>query len=285
MNTPADSPSAPGEDLYTPPALDMPPRRVVSLVPSLTESLFDLDLGNRLIAVTDYCTRPPEGVRALPKVGGTKTPDVARIIALQPDLVLMNDEENRLEDAQALQAAGIPIWVTGPRTVQDALNLLWQMMEVFDHAVMAPRVREIERACDFTRLAAQANAPARVFAPIWRDPWMTFNASTYAHDVLVVCGGYNVFAGSADRYPVVTLDEVVAAQPEIVLLPDEPYPFSEADAAEFTGLDIPAARHGRIYRLDGSLLTWHGTRVAYALRDLPGLLMRGGFDEHAHDHP
>lgn len=273
------------DDLYAPPALDFPPRRVVSLVPSLTESLFDLGLGDRLIAVTEYCTRPANGVQALPKVGGTKTPAVERIIALQPDLVLMNDEENRLEDAQTLQAAGIPLWITGPRTVQDALNLLWQIMEVFDDAVMAPRVREIERAYDITRLAAQASEPVRVFAPIWRNPWMTFNASTYAHDVLRVCGGYNVFAGSALRYPTVTLDEVVAAQPEIVLLPDEPYPFCDADIAEFSGLDIPAAHHGRIYRLDGSLLTWHGTRVAYALRDLPGLLMRGGFDDHTHAHP
>lgn len=285
MTTPANSFDPEAEGLFAPPLLDYPPRRVISLVPSLTESLFDLGLGDRLIAVTDYCTRPAAGVSTLPKVGGTKTPVLERIIALHPDLVMMNDEENRREDAEALHKAGVPLWITGPRTVQDVLNLLWQIMEVFDYAVMAARVREIERVYDVTRLAAEASKAVRVFVPIWRDPWMTFNADTYAHDVLRVCGGYNVFAGSTLRYPSVTLDEVVAAQPEMILLPDEPYPFSDADVAEFTGLEIPAARLGHIYRLDGSLLTWHGTRVAYALRDLPGLLMRGGLDDHAHHHP
>jgi ABC-type hemin transport system substrate-binding protein len=152
------------DDLYAPPALDFPPRRVVSLVPSLTESLFDLGLGDRLIAVTEYCTRPAAGVLSLPRVGGTKTPNVEHIIALQPDLVLMNDDENRLEDAQALQAAGIPLWITGPRTVQDALNLLWQIMEVFDDAAMTPRVREIERA-----YARQIGANEYLQKPITRE--------------------------------------------------------------------------------------------------------------------
>lgn len=261
------------------PPLIQPPRRVVSLVPSLTESLFDLDLGDRLVAVSDYCTRPAERLGGLPRVGGPKTPDVARIVTLQPDLVLLNDEENRREDAEALAAAGIPLWVTGPRTVLDAIRLLWQIMDVFDHPLMIPRVREIERAYDYTLAAARASTPVRVFVPIWRDPWMTFSAETYAGDMLRVCGGENVFAqgagGSAARYPQITLDDVLAAQPEVILLPDEPYPFSQDDAAELARLDLPAARFGRIYSIDGSLLMWHGTRAAYALRDLPLLLMGG----------
>jgi ABC-type Fe3+-hydroxamate transport system substrate-binding protein len=262
--------------MSAPPALP-PPRRVVSLVPSLTESLFDLDLGDRLIAISDRCTRPAEGLEALPRVGGSKTPVIAQIVALRPDLVLLNDEENRREDAQALAAAGIPLWVTGPRTVLDAITLLWQIMELFDHTVMVPRVREIERAYDYTLAAARTARPAPVFVPIWRDPWMTFSAQTYAGDMLRVCGGANVFAagvaGDSARYPQITLDEVTAAQPEVILLPDEPYPFSQGDVAELARLDLPAARFQRIYSIDGSLLMWHGTRAAYALRDLPLLLM------------
>lgn len=280
------------------PDLDAVPQRVVSLVPSLTESLFDLDLGDRLIAVTDYCVRPAKGVESLPKVSGPKNPDLDRIINLNPDLVLLNDEENRREDAAALQSANIPVWVTGPRTVFDALNVLWAIMDVFEHTVMVPRVREIERAYDYTLGASRAETPVSVFAPIWRDPWMTFNADTYVHDILRVCGGANVFAGrerqfplEADlgqtdplpdddprvagrdrRYPRITLDEVIDAQPDVVLLPDEPYAFDENDAELFWSLDIPAAHTGRIHRVDGSLLTWHGTRIAYALRDLPPLL-------------
>jgi ABC-type Fe3+-hydroxamate transport system substrate-binding protein len=250
--------------------VDYVPQRVISLVPSMTESLFDLDLGSRVIGVTDNCTRPEEKVHALPKVGGTKNPDIARIILMKPDLVLMNDEENRKADSEALKAAGVPIWVTGPRTVFEALNLLWDMMGVFDHGVMSVRVHEIERAYDYTQAASKVHQPVRVFAPTGRDPWVTFNADTYAHDLLRICGGQNVFA----EHQPLTLDEVVAVEPEVILLPDEPYAFSESDAQELYRLNIPAAENGQIYIMDGTLLTWHGTRLAYALRDLPPLLLR-----------
>ncbi len=285
--------------------LAMPPQRVVSLVPSLTEALFDLDLGDRIVAITDYCTRPANRLHSILRVGGTKNPDVARIIALQPDMVLLNDEENRREDAAALHDANVPIWVTGPRTIFDALNLLWNIMAVFDHGTMSLRVREIERAYDYNLAVSQTITPVRVFAPIWRDPWMTFNHATYAHDVVRICGGLNVFAdrerqfpleadlgqaapypdddqrvaGQDRRYPRITLDEVMAEQPEVVLLPDEPYAFGAAEADEFRALDIPAAHNERIHLIDGDLLTWYGTRVAYALRDLPALLM-GDTDPH-----
>src|SRR5690349_13852665 len=112
--------------------VDYVPQRVVSLVPSVTESLFDLNIGRRVVGVTDYCTRPADGVRNLPKLGGTKNPDIQGILALHPDLVIMNREENRPEDADALQAAGVPVWVTHPDTVREALNLLWSIMDVFE---------------------------------------------------------------------------------------------------------------------------------------------------------
>ncbi len=275
------------------------PRRVVSLVPSVTESLFDLNLGDRLIAVTDYCIHPAEQVARLPKIGGTKNPDIERIIAFRPDLVIANREENRREDVEGLQAAGIPVWVTFPRTVREAFNLLWNLMEVFDEPSMVERVRAMEWALDWQeRLTAQRDNFVRVFAPIWLDPLMTFNADTYAHDLLQVCGAQNVFGerdrlyplqadlgqaeayppddprvqGRDKRYPRVTLDEVTAAQPDVILLPSEPFPFGEEQVSLFSALDVPAARDGRILLVDGSLLTWHGTRVARALATLPGFL-------------
>lgn len=274
-----------------------PPRRVVSLVPSVTESLFDLGVGDRLIAVTDFCTYPEEGVARLPRVGGTKNPDIARIVAMQPDLVIVNQEENRREDAEALQAAGIPVWVTFPHTVREAFNLLWSIMDVFDDASMVERVRAMEWTCDWLE-RIEHDPPCKVFAPIWFDPLMTFNADTYAHDLLRICGGENVFAererqyplkadlgeaeplaaddpraaGRDTRYPRVTLAEVEAAQPDVILLPNEPYPFLERHTLIFSALDIPAARTGRIRLIDGSLLTWHGTRVGRALSEIPGLL-------------
>ncbi len=274
-----------------------PPQRVVSLVPSVTESLFELGLGDRLIAITDYCVHPATEVARLPRVGGTKNPDISRIIALQPDLVMMNQEENRREDAETLQAAGIPVWVTFPKTVRDAFNLLWSIMDVFDNGTMIERVRAMEWSLDWLE-RVEHDPPIRVFVPIWLDPLMSFNSDTFAHDLLRVCGGSNVFAererqfplkadlGEAQplaeddprvigrdlRYPRVTLAEVEAAQPDVILLPSEPFLFEEAHKAIFSALDIPAARSGRIYLVDGSLLTWHGTRMGRAFSVIPALL-------------
>ncbi len=281
--------------------VSQPPRRVVSLVPSVTESLFDLSLGDRLVAVTDYCIHPAEDVARLPRIGGTKNPDVRRIVELAPDLVIANQEENRKEDVLALEAAGVPVWVTFPRTVSDAVNLLWNIMHVFDEPVMVPRVRLIEQTLDWVRRLGEqylAARPQRVFVPIWLEPLMTFNADTYAHDLLRVCGVVNVFgerqrryplradlgeaepyapddpqvAGRDTRYPRVTWEEVVAAQPDLILLPDEPFAFNETHIALFAGLEVPAARNGRVIMVDGSLLHWHGTRLARALVTLPALL-------------
>ncbi len=278
--------------------VDYVPQRVVSLVPSITESLFDLNIGSRVVGVTDYCTRPAEFVRRLPKVGGTKNPGIQTILALHPDLVIMNQEENRKADAEALAAVGVPTWITHPNTVREALDLLWAIMDVFEEPSMVPRVRLIEVTYEWTLGVTRELPPKRAFVPIWRDPWMTFNRETYIHDLLRVVGVDNVFAdrtrlfplkadlgeaeplaaddprvaGRDDRYPRISLDEVIAAQPELVLLPDEPYVFAQSDVKELSGLDIPAAKNNQILLVDGSLLTWHGTRIAYALRDLPPLL-------------
>lgn len=241
------------------------PQRVVSLAPSITETLFDLDLGERLIARTNYCVRPADKVQSIPSVGGTQNPDIQAIVQLQPELVILSDVENRREDADALKSSGIPIWVTGPRTVFDTLNLLWTIMHVFDHAAMVPRVREIERAYDYTWGAAQLQEPVRVLVPMWQDGWITFNAQTYAHDILRTCGGYNVFAEREQTYARITLEEVVATHPEVMLFPDT---LAEQQVESLRGLDIP-----RVYRVDSSLITWPGTRTGYALRDLPSLLV------------
>lgn len=281
-----------------PKPVDYVPQRVVSLVPSFTESLFALQLGDRVVGVTDYCVRPAANVMNLPKVGGTKNPDIERIISLRPDLVIMNEEENRREDADALEKAGIPIWKTAPNTIAEAINLLWETMEIFEKGDMVPMVRLIEQKWDVTRLAMENERPVRTFIPIWRDPWMTGNQYTYMHDVMANFGMINVFAErdrqfplaadlgegdalSADdprvqdrdtRYPRVTLEEIEAAQPELVLLPDEPYTFNEDDAAAFDDLDIPAVKLNNIYLTDGSLLLWHGTRFTYALSHFPPVL-------------
>ena len=156
-----------------------------------------------MVGITDYCIYPKEGVARLPRIGGTKNPDVKRIIELAPDLVIANQEENRKEDVLALEAAGIPVWVTFPRTLADAFNLLWNIMHIFDEPVMVPRVRLMEQTVDWSahQRTKIEESPCRVFVPIWLDPLMTFNADTYIHDLLRVCGAANVFADRDRQYP------------------------------------------------------------------------------------
>lgn len=278
--------------------VDEPPNTVVSLVPSVTESMFDINLGSRLVGRTDYCVYPEGAVDSIPTIGGTKNPDVQRIIALKPDLVLANYEENRKEDVEALRAADIPVWVTFPRTVPDVFTLLWNIMYLFEETTMAPRVRLIEQSYDLVlNLSEGREHRPTVFVPIWYQPLMTFNKDTYTHDLLRVLGGDNVFAErtrhyplAADlgteealpadderlqnrdtRYPRVTFEEVEAANPDIILLPSEPFAFTQEHLPLFQQLDVPAAKHGRVHLVDGSLLTWHGTRIAHALQQLPAL--------------
>ena len=270
------------------------PRRVVSLVPSVTESLFVLGLGQYIVGITDYCVHPADNVKSIPKVGGTKNPDIQKIIGLRPDLVIVNNEENRIEDAKALNAAGLRIWETGPRTVAEAINILWDIVGIFDETQMVPRIQLIDRLFDMQSQAAASERRLKTFVPIWKDPWMTFNQDTYIHDLLFHIGADNIFADrerqfplSADlgqtkpnsstekrdvRFPRITLEEMIKLQPELILLPTEPYAFSEDDAKILYEYDIPAAKAGNIYVIEGSLITWHGTRIAMTLNELPPLI-------------
>jgi len=289
------------DHIYTQEHLELPINgpvsRIVSLVPSMTESLFDLGLGEFVVGVTDYCIHPADQLADLPRIGGTKKVNIQRIVDLRPELVIANQEENTKRDVEALQAAGIPVWVTFPKTIADVFNILWNIMYAFEETTMVPRIRLIEYTYDrVLNMSEQKEeeAPCHVFAPIWYDPLMTFNAETYAHDVLRVVGGTNVFAerkrlyplaadlGEAPpaaseeehdtRYPRITLDEVEQAKPDVILLPSEPFTFTEEHIPIFAKLDVPAAKNNRIHLIDGALLTWHGTRVAYALNELPLLM-------------
>jgi ABC-type Fe3+-hydroxamate transport system substrate-binding protein len=245
--------------------------RIVSLVPSLTESLFDLGAGGRVVGRTDYCIHPPDQTANIPPIGGTKNPDLGAILALRPDLVLMDQDENRRADADALLSAGARVFATAPHSVQEALNLLWNLAVLLDITAQAgPCIQTIERAYDWAWGAIESAPPVRVFCPIWRDPWMTFNADTYAHDLLRICGAENVFAGHKKRYPHITLDEVAQRTPDLILLSSEPFAFSMNDVSAVTG--HPALAKKPVRQVDGSLLFWPGTRLARALAQLPPLL-------------
>ena len=234
--------------------------RIVSLCPSLTELVFDLGRGPDLVGITEWCVHPRGAVDVVEKVGGTKTPDVARIAALAPDLVLMNDEENRREDFEALRKAGLrvhsslPVDVPGTAAMVRAIGAAVEARE--RGAAIAA---DIERRAERVRAAA-AGRPRVPFAYlIWRKPWMSVNGDTYASALLELAGGRNVFGAKSERYPEITAEELGAARPELVLLCTEPFHFQERHVDELAGLTgLPRDR----FRVaDGEYLSWHGSRT------------------------
>lgn len=249
------------------------PERIVSLVPSLTEYLFFLGAGERVVGLTDFCIAPAAGtpwvVAAKPRLRGTKNPDLAAIIALRPDLVLLNKEENRERDLLALEAAGLAAYVTDIETVAAARAALDRIAGLIGcQSAAAPLLAEIdaELAVCATQGVPASGPPRRVAAAIWRDPWMLVGAGTYAHDLLRICGGRNVAAGLDGRYPRVSLDQLAGLGAELLLLPDEPYRFGPADLPAVAGLA------GSALLCDGALLTWYGPRLPQALRHWRHLL-------------
>ena len=239
------------------------PQRLVSLVPSLSEVLWWWHLTDRLVGVTDWCVAPPRAFDAARRVRGTKNPDVAAIAALEPDLVIANEEENRELDVRRLRAEGLDVYVTRVRTVAGAADSLARLGRALGVGPAGEALRRsILRALD--RLPRSVR-PLPTFCPVWRDPWMATGAATFAGDLLARCG-FEVVPGDGDgRYPTVELDEVAAAEPEVVLLPDEPYAFEPDDRATFAGW--PA----RARLVDGTALTWWGPRTPDGIGDLARL--------------
>jgi ABC-type Fe3+-hydroxamate transport system substrate-binding protein len=239
------------DDMGTPFTPARRPRRVVSLVPSLTEAVA-ASAPHLLVGATKYCTHPA-GLD-VPRIGGSKYPSIAEILALRPDVVLANAEENRREDADALRAAGIHLWVTFPRTVDVALDSLGRMFDALDVAHPA-WLTDAGRAW-----ATPSPRRGSAVIVVWRRPWVVVGPDTFASDILNRLGVTNVFHEAVERYPRPTVEEIRAHAPDVVVLPDEPYAFTPQDGPEaFDGL--PCAL------VSGRHLTWYGPSLADA-RDI-----------------
>ncbi|WP_220182875.1 helical backbone metal receptor [Sphaerisporangium album] len=243
------------DDLGLPVPLPARVRRVVSLVPSLTESIAATAPG-LLVGATDWCSHP--GDLDVTRVRGTKNPDVAAVIALAPDLVVANEEENRVPDLDALRGAGVPVWVTVVRTLDDALSSLRRMLTGAMGLPEPPWLTAAERAW---RAAGDVPGTRRAVIPVWRKPWMVAGRDTFLGDVLLRLGVENIYAGHPERYPKIPLPELLAAAPDLVVLPDEPYRFTADDGPGFFP-GVPAAL------VSGRHLTWYGPSLAEA----PGVL-------------
>ena len=252
----------------------MPPRRIVSLCPSITETLIDLGLSDRIVGVTRFCIHPAEVVAKLPKVGGTKDPDIEAILAAKPDLVFMNAEENRKEDHERL-AGAVEVHVSEPRRVRDVPALLRHLAEITGREGGHQRAAELEEALG--KLAeARAAHPRRKFTfayMIWKKPWMTVSTSTYVDDLLSLAGGENIFADAETRYPTVELQDIHQRTPTVVFLADEPYPFKPEHARE-----IAEATGAPTEVISGDDCCWHGVRSIRGVR-----LAQTLFTRLAHD--
>jgi ABC-type Fe3+-hydroxamate transport system substrate-binding protein len=226
-------------------------RRVVSLVPSLTETIA-VSAPGLLAGATDWCTHPAD--LDVPRVRGTKNPDVERIAGLRPDLVVGNTEENRAPDIQALRERGIPVWMTEIRTVDEALASLRRMLT---EACRVPSPAWLDEAGRAWSGVAVRGPRRRAIIPIWRRPWMVVGRATFTGDVLARLGVDNLYAEHPERYPKIPIGELNAAGADLVVLPDEPYRFTADDGPEsFPG--VPAVL------VDGRHLTWYGPSLVEA---------------------
>lgn len=276
------------DDLGRDVIIGRPPRRVVSLVPSDTYSLFALGCGERVVGRTRYCVEPAAAA-IIPTVGGTKDVDVDLVLALEPELVIANQEENTRAGLEAL-AQRTKVLVSMPRRLGDGLAHLARLARVMG-VEREPAVRELVRRGHALGAAPTPAARITAFVPIWMDPLMTFNADTFGSDVLAQVGVGNAFgdrlrvyplaadlgkqaavdaAGRDTRYPRITTAEIVARAPGMILLPDEPHEFSAADRAALAALPTPGA--SRIVDVSGKDLFWYGAWSVDALPRLAALL-------------
>lgn len=246
-------------------------KRIVSLVPSITETLFHLGLDPEITGITESCIHPAGKVTSRIRVGNTKTLDIPSIQRLEPDLIIANREENTKDQVEALIHAGLNVWVTSPESIADVVGLVVEIPCRTDSSpqTAAELIRKIKAAYRFCQLQRSTETP-RVACLIWKSPWMAVGPKTYIHHLLEAAGASNVFVDSHKRYPETTLQELLSLEPDIVLFPSEPYPFSHKDIQEFATEcpALPAVKNNRLELIVGEQLCWFGARTPSGLETM-----------------
>ncbi len=238
--------------------IDENPKRIVSLVPSQTELLFDLGLDKEVIGITKFCIHPEEWFRNKKRVGGTKTVDIRKVELLDPDLIIANKEENTQEQVKALQKIA-PVWISDIHTISGALQMIGNIGAITGKGEMARKmVEQIET--DFQKLPSYANhipyQKYRTAYLIWKDPYMAAGGGTFIHDMLGLNGLENVFADK-ERYPTIDCSELQKRDTQLLLLSSEPYPFKQQHIDELS-LALPDTK---IMIVDGEMFSWYGSRM------------------------
>lgn len=239
--------------------LPHPARRIVSLVPSITETLFDLGCSDEVLGITKFCTHPESWFRSKTRIGGTKTFHPAKIKALQPDLILANKEENDAELVQSLMS-DFPVWVSDVKNEADALTLLSQLGQLVGREARAKQyIAEINKA--LVAFRQQSKAPKKVVYMIWKDPIMVAGGDTYINSMIELCGWQNCFADH-NRYPSISPEALAEEAPDAILLSSEPFPFSEKHIDFFQSICPTAV----IQLVDGTYFSWYGSRLLPSIR-------------------
>lgn len=240
------------------------PNRIVSLVPSQTELLYDLGLDEEVVGITKFCIHPESWFRSKRRVGGTKSVHLDIIDTLQPDLIIANKEENTQEQVEAL-AAKYPVWISDIRTLDEALQMIRGVGEITGRATRAGEIAN-EITAGFDALGKGAD-PLRVAYYIWRDPWMSVGGDTFISDMITGMGWVNVL-GNKSRYPVVSPEELTGSGVQRVLLSSEPYPFKEKHIAEIK----QALPDVEVMLVDGEMFSWYGSRLLHAPQYFSGIV-------------
>lgn len=258
--------------------LNAPPKRIVSLVPSQTELLYDLGLRDEVVGITKFCIHPNEWFKTKTRVGGTKQLNFKAIQSLQPDLIIGNKEENEQADIEQLFKLSItseagaytaPVWMSDIKNLHDALDMIVKLGTLVSKQQQAillklqieAAFRELEQFIEGNSKLQTSNfKPPKVSYFIWQQPYMVAGNDTFINDMLAKCGLQNVFANQAGRYPEVTLAQLQEADPDVILLSSEPYPFKQQNLEAFN----TACPNAKVVLVDGELFSWYGSRLLHS---------------------
>ncbi len=229
-----------------------PPQRIISLVPSQTELLFDLGLDREVVGITKFCIHPAEKFKKSIKVGGTKKLDLNKIYDLRPDLIIGNKEENDKTQIESLMK-DFPVWMSDIQVLPDAIDMIKQIGELIARSEKANAIaRSINE--QFLNLNIKQKSARAVYL-IWKDPYMLAGKQTFIDDILSRAGFENVI--TVDRYPEITIDQLINLKPECIFLSSEPYPFKGEHVKEFKRI-FPDTQ---VFIVDGEMFSWYGSRL------------------------
>lgn len=228
------------------------PTRIISLVPSQTELLYDLGLTNEVVGITKFCIHPEIWYRSKTRIGGTKNINLKKIAALQPDLIIGNKEENSKEQIQQLMQL-YPVWMSDIKTLADALNMIGKIGELVNRKEKANEIITQIKS-NFATIINPLPKTCAYF--IWKNPYLCAGSDTFIDAMLQACSFQNVFS-NLSRYPEINLQKLEQMQPEVILLSSEPYPFKEADKAHLQKI-CPGSK---IQLVDGEMFSWYGSRL------------------------